>query len=207
MERLDIFNVDRIKIGAMERAQVHEKGCWHQTFHCWFAQIIQDEIYLYIQKRQKGKDTFPEKFDITAAGHLMENEAPVDGIREIQEELGVEVEWDQLISLGVIANEIITADFIDREFSHVYLYQSEHKLSDFKLQEEEVSGIYLVSLERLFELLEDKRDQVDAEGIEIIGNEALEVKTVLTLTDFVPHQQHYYWEVLTRIKAKLSLLI
>ena len=206
MERLDVFNKEMIKIGAMDRSEVHAKGFWHQTFHCWFAKRIQGEIFLFVQKRQKGKDTFPEKYDITAAGHLLENETPLDGRREIQEELGIDVEWDQLIPLGVVANEIITAECIDREFSHVYLYPCEHELTDFKLQRDEVSGIYLVSLEQFLELLNGTREHMEATGMEVIENQAHGCTTVLTLGDFVPHQRHYYIEIMNRVKH-LSLKV
>lgn len=35
MELIDVFDGNYNLIGTEERDIVHEKGLWHQTFHCW----------------------------------------------------------------------------------------------------------------------------------------------------------------------------
>ncbi|MGE5703528.1 MAG: NUDIX hydrolase [Clostridia bacterium] len=204
MEMLDIFNSEKNRIGVMERKQVHQEGHWHETFHCWFAHKQVDEIYLYVQKRQKGKDTFPEKFDITAAGHLLTTETPEDGCREIREELGVEIDFTELLPIGCFADEIITDAFIDREFCHTYLYKSKHALRDFILQPEEVAGIYLVRLRDVMQLFAKRVDQIEATGLETVDAQPVPCTVKLSALDFVPHQSHYYSEVFTKIQEAFA---
>lgn len=199
MEFLDIFDEKMQKIGTAERKEVHKRGLWHQTFHCWFVKVIDTEMYVYVQKRQKGKDTFPETFDVTAAGHLLSNETPEDGIREVKEELGIDVEFSQLIPMGIVANEIITANYTDREFCHTYIYLSENDFIDFSLQVEEVSGIYLVKVDDLKELIIGKKINIDATGLEITNGQSQRVATVLTVDDFVPHHSNYFEAVFSKM--------
>src|ERR671933_433987 len=47
-----------------------------------------------------GKDTWPNKLDVTVGGHLGVGESVLDGIREVEEELGLTVVADELVSLG-----------------------------------------------------------------------------------------------------------
>lgn len=37
MEILDIFDAQMKHIGTAERKEVHTKGFWHKTFHCWIV--------------------------------------------------------------------------------------------------------------------------------------------------------------------------
>ena len=87
-ELLRIFNINMKHIGEATRAEVHAKGLWHETFHCWLVSKIEDQYYLYFQLRSACKKDYASQFDITAAGHLLANERAEDGIRELQEELG-----------------------------------------------------------------------------------------------------------------------
>ena len=36
-EVLDIFDAKMNQIGTASRDEVHQKGYWHQTFHCWIV--------------------------------------------------------------------------------------------------------------------------------------------------------------------------
>ncbi|MGC5325465.1 NUDIX hydrolase [Brevibacillus sp. SYSU BS000544] len=206
MELLDIFDEKMLKIGTAERKEVHKRGLWHHTFHCWFVKVIDNDKYVFVQKRQKGKDTFPETFDVTAAGHLLSNETPEDGIREVKEELGINVEFSQLIPMGIVANEIITADYTDREFCHTFIYLSDNDFTDFSLQEEEVSGIYLVKVNDLKELIMGKKKSIEATGMEETNGQSQPVTTMLTSEDFVPHHRNYYEAVFSNM-MNLNILM
>ncbi|WP_372454640.1 NUDIX hydrolase, partial [Priestia aryabhattai] len=77
-------------------------GLWHQTFHCWIYRVVNDQIEMLFQKRHPQKDTCPDLLDITSAGHLLASEQPCDGVRELEEELGLSVSFEELDKLGVI---------------------------------------------------------------------------------------------------------
>lgn len=139
-EQLKIFDENQNEIGVASRTDVHKKGYWHETFHCWLVETINDVDYIYFQMRSGRKKDYPELFDTTAAGHLLADENTADGVREISEELGIDVRFEDLKSLGTIKDRIISENFIDKEMAHVHLYRLKSG-DDFKLQVEEVSGM------------------------------------------------------------------
>lgn len=50
-EIVKVFNEQHEQIGTATRAEVHEKGLWHETFHCWLV----NEDYIYFQVRSSQK--------------------------------------------------------------------------------------------------------------------------------------------------------
>ncbi|MFE4712635.1 NUDIX domain-containing protein [Paenibacillus sp. NPDC056722] len=100
-EILKIFDDNRNTIGVSTREEVHRLGLWHETFHCWFISREGNKDYIYLQLRSDQKKDYPNLLDITAAGHLLAHETVLDGIREVHEEIGIEVTIDELESLGV----------------------------------------------------------------------------------------------------------
>ncbi|WP_345893255.1 NUDIX hydrolase [Ferdinandcohnia quinoae] len=101
-EYFKIFDDDRNEIGVASRSDVHRLGHWHETFHCWFVTKDEGTDYLLLQLRSDTKQDYPNLFDITAAGHLLADETVQDGVREIKEEIGIDVSYTDLVSLGII---------------------------------------------------------------------------------------------------------
>ena len=100
-ELLDIFNDKFELIGQATRDDVHREGYWHQTFHCWIITHHDNNNYVLVQKRAAQKRTEPNKLDISAAGHLLAGETKENGIREVQEELGITASFSKMTDLGV----------------------------------------------------------------------------------------------------------
>ncbi|WP_367582529.1 NUDIX hydrolase, partial [Shouchella clausii] len=98
-----------------------------------------DQEYIYFQYRSNDKKDYPGLLDITAAGHLMSHESVMDGMREVEEELGIHVDFADLVPLGVIEYMAEKENFIDKELAHVFLYDSVHALEEFNPQLEEVT--------------------------------------------------------------------
>jgi isopentenyldiphosphate isomerase len=148
---------------------------------------------LLFQKRHPLKDTNPTKFDITSAGHLLAGESIADGIREPQEELGIDVTMEQLIPLGVIRYVQQAGSIIDREICHVHLSFFDQPLASYRPQLDEVSGLVQIRLEEALALFRGQAVEVKASGVEWQEesgrSEAVQYK--LRLDDFVPHGSYY----------------
>lgn len=195
-ELLKVFDEQHKQIGVDTREEIHKLGLWHETFQCWFMGNVEGKQYVYLQLRSAGKKDYPGLLDITAAGHLLDSETVYDGIREVKEELGIDVLFEELYSLGVMKYSVVTGDLIDNELAHVFLYDCTLDWEQFTLQAEEVSGIVRVELTQFVSLW-----QADLAEIEIIGfkvekdGERSLINQKANRASFVPHEQTYYEEI------------
>jgi isopentenyldiphosphate isomerase len=203
-EKLKIFDENRSQIGIADREEIHKKGHWHETFHCWFVGKQDGTDYIYFQKRCDKKKDFPTLLDITAAGHIMFNESVSDGIREVKEELGIDLHIEELLSLGIIEDCIETGSFIDRELGNVYLYHMQDT-DEFTLQKDEVSGIVKTQFNNFSDLCLGEKSEIEVEGFEVNEFEKrISIKKKVSLSEFVPHQKVYLESVVKLIAEKIK---
>lgn len=199
-ELLDIFDEHMNRIGTASRLDVHRQGLWHQTFQCWIAAKGHSGPMLLFQKRHPDKDTHPNKYDITSAGHLLSGETAEDGVRELEEEIGVRASFSQLVPIGVIPVEMRYKTMIDREFCHVFLYECDLPLEQYSLQHDEVVGIVQIAANDAIRLFSGETDTAEANGLETDGDgQPISVRRQLRLEDFVPHGTPYYKRVLDAV--------
>lgn len=206
-EKLRIYDKEGTPRGIADRQTVHEKGYWHETFHCWVAGQQGGKNVVYLQLRSDGKKDFPGLFDITAAGHLLAEETVEDGIREVQEELGIDVVFAELTSIGMIKDQLVLPGFLDNERCHCFLYTNLENIDlRFELQVEEVSGIGKLDFEALADLFAGKKDSVVIEGFEIIEDGSRRTfEKAIGLKDLVPHSAIYLERIIESIGRELSL--
>lgn len=179
-----IMTVDRVGnlLGPRPRSEVHANGLWHETFHCFVYDPKRDVVLL--QQRSEQKKDFPGMIDITAAGHLLANETIEDGVRELEEEIGLTCTLDQLIPLGIQEEEFRDASLWDCERCHVFLAQSDQAIDAYVLQETEVKRLIAFPIEQ-FERIAD-------ESIERIQDTTGEW---FDRRQFVPHPSSYWRHV------------
>jgi isopentenyldiphosphate isomerase len=201
-ELLKIFDENRSPIGVASREDVHKLGYWHETFHCWFVKKEQEQDYLYLQLRSKTKKDYPNLLDITAAGHLMADESVEDGVREIKEEVGIDIQIQELIPLGIIDYSVIEKGFIDKELAHTFLYKSEKSFDDFILQDE-VAGIVKVEMNEFAELWYGRREKIRVSGFTVEDGNKIYIEEYVGKEKFVPHQNKFYRTVLEKIKEHI----
>jgi isopentenyldiphosphate isomerase len=136
-ELLDAFDDRGRHQGVKRRDEVHRDGDWHLAFHLWVVRA--DGVLL--QRRARSKDSWPGRLDATAAGHLLAGEAIRDGLREVEEELGVAYAFEELAELGVHRVDEIA----NRELQHVFAVRDDRPLEAWTgFDREEVDGLVLV---------------------------------------------------------------
>lgn len=203
-ERLDIFDESMNHTGTATRSEAHAKGLWHQTFQCWVWDNAVGEGALLFQERHPDKDTFPGLLDISCAGHLLAGERVEDGVRELDEELGLSVSFKELIPCGIFPEEDrISSELIDREFCHVFLYPCSQPLTDYRLQEEEVTCLYRISIADVRRLAVETDFSVNIQGVAADPQQGGAMKSVertVVAKDFVPHPELYYQLLLQAIE-------
>ena len=190
-ERFDIYDEALNHIGVKTRDQVHRAGDWHQVFHCWVVGRDDDGEFVVLQKRGPAQDSFPGKVDVSAAGHLAAGETVRDGVREIEEELGLRVAFDDLISLGRRVGIHKTDGLIDRQIYHVFLYRCDQPLCDYTYARDEVDGLLRLPLAAGLRLFAGELESLSAEAI---GLDEDNIK--LTRGDFIDSIDDYVFKAL-----------
>ncbi|MBT2639262.1 NUDIX domain-containing protein [Bacillus sp. ISL-39] len=200
-EMLKVFDEQGNWMGTGTRTEVHKAGYWHETFHCWLTERIGNEDFLFFQVRSSAKKDYPDLLDITAAGHILADESPLDGLREVKEELGIELALEDLHSLGVIKDSLNIPGFIDNELCHVFLYDQHKSFDQYRLQREEVAGIMMASLTVFENLWFGTVEEIKVEGFLVSGDHEKKSHSMLVKKhDFVPHEDVYIESVLRAIK-------
>lgn len=192
MELIDIYDEHMKPIGQAPRETAHAQGLWHKTFQCWIIHRVEGQTFFLFQRRSPQKDVFPNLLDKSCGGHLTAGETIADGVRELEEELGLAAKFEDLTPCGIIAVETqVTDQILDREFCHVFLYEASGSLEDYELQAEEVSGIYFVAVQDYFALGRGEVDAVQATGWEVRRGEKMKQSIQVGAADFTPVSKEY----------------
>ena len=198
-EKIDILDASGEQTGRVAwKSEAHREGLWHRCFHCWISSTDSDGPYLLVQRRAAEKDTWPGKLDVTAAGHLASGETTLDGLRELDEELGLTPDPERLIPLGSRRIEQDIPDGCDREFHEVFLLLDPTAPGDLRLQKEEVESLVRIPLG-------------DAEKLGAGGTvparewkEGEPVETRVSPADFVPNDDDYLGRVARAAREALA---
>ncbi|MFD1427438.1 isopentenyldiphosphate isomerase [Kroppenstedtia sanguinis] len=202
-EILDIMGPDLRVIGVADRERVHQEGLWHHTFDCWLYRRVEGKIYPLFQLRHPSKKAHPQQLDITAAGHLQSGESRKDGVRELEEELGISLQAEELTYLGVHREEMQGEGWIDREYRHVHLHLFRGSWEDFRLQPTEVSGLFEAELSEVVQLMEGKRSTALFQGF--TGTQTVTGRhgeRQVTWEELVPHSKEYYQMVFKALEKQ-----
>lgn len=156
MEFFDILDENGHKTGKTKaRQDVHRDGDWHKAVHIW---IVNDKDEVLLQKRSPNKDSHPNMWDISSAGHLTAGDESLSGaIREIKEELGLDISPSQFKLIGTRKKaDKYTDTFINNEFNDVYLLRLSLDTSKLHLQEEEVSEVKYIPINEFRNMIKNK---------------------------------------------------
>ena len=178
---MDILDESGNRTGtSIKKSEAHRKGLFHPTIHVWFYTL---DGRILLQQRGKNKKSFPLLWDVSVAGHVSAGEDIVTAaIREIKEEIGLDVTERDLEKIGVFKSvQKHSEGFVDAEFHHTYLCNLKTSLTDLKKQESEVQDLSLVPLLKLAE----------------------ETWGMANTAKYVPHGVAYYQTIIKEIRKRL----
>lgn len=147
------------------RKQVHRDGDWHRSVHVWVVDLKRQEVVL--QRRSPNKDTFPNRWDISAAGHI-ENGADSreTAARELAEELGMDASAvsstadQQQVSSGLSFAFTCPAEQAPLGgcncYEDVYFLQRDKDSCHFAIGEAEVTAVKWIKIDELRHLWDTK---------------------------------------------------
>lgn len=195
-EKFDVLNNRGEKTGdIISRDEAHKIGAWHGAFHCLIIYKRDNRAYALFQKRAVNKMIAPDKYDVSVGGHYSSGEdARVAGPREIREELGLAVKFDELVPLGRrVFVYGFTPGVMEYEFQEVFLLDRMVQPAMLSLQQEEVSGVLEMEIEQGVCLFGSRSKTVEAS---LYRSSASPKAISVTKNDFVPCIDNYYLKLL-----------
>lgn len=181
-ELIDILHDDLSYQKTALKSEAHKYGWLHASVHIWF---YTENNELLFQKRSPTKIAFPNKWDVSVAGHIPTGETPMPGaLREIEEEIGLIVTENELIPIGTFQEKNRhKVDFVDNEIYYLFLVKLKKNIDQLKIQQEELTALKLIPLE-------------DCERY---------LKSTIGDPNFASHSSDYYQFVFNHIKIHASL--
>lgn len=150
MELLDVLNKKGEVIGVKSRKEIMKNGDLHRTVHIW---IINEFNEILLQKRNPKKDTYPNLWAISTAGHVITNETSKEAaIRELKEELNLNIKEEELEYLFTIERKQEFKDMKIHCFDDVYLLKYNLNIEKTKLQKSELTDLIFINYKELQEI-------------------------------------------------------
>lgn len=189
-ELLEVFDAKGRATGRAKRRDViHREGLWHLAFFCW---IVTSAGEVVLQRRAADKDVWPGRFDASAAGHVRFGETIAQAAREIDEELGLDVDFAALVPVMRHRQEHRhESGLVDRELHDVFLLRCDRPLEDYR-PGPEVSGLTAVPLRALLALAQRTALEIPTSLVTFdAAGHALRSAIVLHREDLVPYDVGY----------------
>ena len=177
-EFLDYYDEEGNLLGTTTYDEVHEKGYWHNTVHCWL--YTNDGKLMFQVRANRGT------FYTTASGHVKAGETIPEAFhREIKEEIGLNLDTKGATFVAIVPWQMDKMkdgkEWHDRAKANVYINLYEGDYTEFNMDPNEVSGIGVVSAQETLDLFNDKVESIEAT---IIENDKTYIKQV-TKEDFL----------------------
>ena len=160
-ELIDIVDKNGQPTGEIvDRKYAHLHGIWHRTSHLWLVRKKNGVVQILLQKRAKDKESFPECYDISSAGHIPAGvDFKASAIRELKEELGIDANESDLIFCGdrkVIWDDTFYGNpFHDRQYSRVFMMWLDLDEEKFSVSVDEVERVCWIDFDRCYHSVEN----------------------------------------------------
>ncbi len=148
MEKIDLYNADRIRLGKIaEKEAKMKKGEYRMVVHIC---VINSQGKLLIQQRSSTKKNFPNVWDLTLGGNVQAGEnARKAAQRELEEELGIFLDFSEL-------RPLYTFNFKDG-FDDMFVVERDVSLEQIKFVDGEVQAVKWAGQKEILKLIKKKK--------------------------------------------------
>lgn len=139
------------------------------------------------------KAAFPGKLDLSVTGHLEAGESPEDGIREAEEELGVDFDAAAFVSVGTRLLADNNGEGRNRERVHLFFLADDRPIEAYNPPADEVVGLLEIEISAFVAALANPELAVDVAAVDAGTNE---VRRRTFARDDLVEGSSGYWAVL-----------
>lgn len=163
-EYIDIYDENEDYLGYCEKNEAHRLGYWHRVFGCLIFNSKTNKVFMQVKNPNHNGIHKKALLEITVGGHLITGETPTDGVREIKEETGLDIDSKDLRFIEYRrCNKTIKSDYKIKEFQYYYSVDIDKNVTDFKdFDKNEVLSFVEVDKNDLIKLINKKITKVKA---------------------------------------------
>lgn len=164
MEYWDLYDKDKNKLNKIiRRGDKLDNGEFHLVVNAW----IKNSKGQFLISQRAAHRTHPLMWECTGGSAICGETSLSAAIRELKEELGVEVEEKDGRYIGSTLRYYPNCD----DILEVWLFQKEVDIKDVKMQEEEVNDVKWATSDEIYCLYETGKFEANAYFKEIINGE------------------------------------
>lgn len=135
---------------------------FHLVVNAW---IVNDKGEFLITQRSENK-THPLMWECTGGSALLGESSLQTAIREIKEELGIDVNTKTATFIGESRRFYESCP----DILHVWLFRSNEDIKNIKIQEEEVNDVMWASKDKILELFQDNKFEANSFFSKVISS-------------------------------------
>lgn len=157
-----IYNCFNKEIGTEHKKVVHQKGLWHRAVSFILLDTTSREI-IFQHSEAPSEIKWDGFFVKMNGGHIQHGEEPIEGFRELEEELGLKDRAESSHYAGTYQLSVqFSDDFINNEFVYFYIVPGDDIKKDVQFDEHEVKSIISVNVDDALALLLGDKKEIDA---------------------------------------------
>ena len=159
-EIIDLVDTSNKIIGQISKNESHRLAKWHRTVN--FILVDNKRKLIYFQDKGKSPDHNSEDFFVKLnGGHLLAGETPEQGIRELEEELGINRIQGKIIPVGINQTFVdFSEDYKIREFVYYFIVDVDDVQSKVNFLDGEVSSVICFNPEQALGLILGEREEI-----------------------------------------------
>ena len=167
-ELIEVLDDNGNKTGIIKtKSEIKRNGDYHRAIR---VVIVNSNNEVLFQKRSNKKKIFPNLWSIYLTGHVKANEEPIDAlIREVKEEIGIDILSNELEYLYTIKEEKKKKDYDERIFFDTYLLRKDIDINELKMNNE-VIGVQFLTLDEIKYLQDNNSKMIIPDDYEVILN-------------------------------------
>lgn len=167
-ELIEVLDHNGNKNGIIKtKREIKRNGDYHRAIR---VVIVNSNNEVLFQKRSNKKKMFSNLWSIYLTGHVKAHEEPIDAvIREVKEEIGIDILSDELEYLYTIKDEKKNKNYDERIFFDTYLLKKEIGIDDIKMNNE-VIGVQFLTLDEINYLVENNSKMIIPNDYDVILN-------------------------------------